>query len=239
MEARTGTRTAEIGDERRASFRRLRRRKRALELESAPVERSWWAVACKRGFDIFAASLALIVLSPFLALIAILIKLDSRGPLLFTQERIGRHAHAFGMLKFRTMVDGADDHKHTVLHLNEREGGLFKITGDPRVTRFGGFLRSTSLDELPQLINVLRGEMSIVGPRPLIGEEDQLITGALRRRLEMRPGMTGAWQASGASSIPLGDMAAMDYEYVEQQSFIGDLGLIIRTIPHVVMRRGI
>lgn len=235
MEAQTGT--SEGNAEARAGWERFRRRKRALEL--APIPRPWWAAAGKRGFDIAFASLTLIVLSPFMLLIAILIKRDSSGPLLFTQKRIGHHGEAFGMLKFRTMVDGADDHKHTVLHLNEREGGLFKITGDPRVTRFGRFLRSTSLDELPQLINVLRGEMSVVGPRPLIGEEDELITGLLRRRLEVRPGMTGPWQASGASSVPLAEMAVLDYDYVEQQSLLGDLGLIMRTIPHVVMRRGI
>lgn len=236
MEARTGS-TTEDNAELRTGWRRLRRRRRELEL-AEPVARPWWAVAGKRGFDIVFASLALILLSPFLALIAILIKRDSSGPLLFTQQRIGRHGGAFGMLKFRSMIDGADDHKHTVLHLNERQGGLFKITGDPRVTRFGGWLRSTSLDELPQLINVLRGEMSVVGPRPLIGEEDQLITGLLRRRLDVRPGMTGPWQAAGASDVPLAEMAVMDYEYVDKHTFLADLLLILRTIPHVLLRRG-
>lgn len=240
MEARTGSRARGNSDT-ATGQNPFPRREQAPDLTAAqpPIARRWSAIAIKRGFDIAVASLALAVFSPLLTLIAILIKLDSRGPMMFTQRRIGRHGQAFGMLKFRTMIDGADDRKHTVLHLNEREGGLFKIPADPRLTSFGRLLRSTSLDELPQLINVLRGEMSIVGPRPLIGEEDQLVIGHLRRRLEVRPGMTGPWQVAGASIVPLAEMAEMDYQYVERQSFLGDIGLILRTIPHVVMRRGV
>jgi lipopolysaccharide/colanic/teichoic acid biosynthesis glycosyltransferase len=192
----------------------------------------------KRGFDVVGGLLALAVLMPVFVAIAIAIKLDSPGPVFFTQRRIGRNGRPFAMLKFRTMVEGADGQKLCLLHLNEHQDGLFKITRDPRVTRLGSHLRTTSLDELPQLIDVIFGSMSLVGPRPLVAEEDALIGGPLRRRLEVRPGMTGPWQVAGASRVPMGVMTALDYEYVDSQSFAGDLGLIVRTVPHVLKRRG-
>jgi lipopolysaccharide/colanic/teichoic acid biosynthesis glycosyltransferase len=192
----------------------------------------------KRSFDVISAGAALIVLSPLMIAMAIAIKVDSPGPVLFRQIRIGRNGRPFSMLKFRTMFDGADEHKHKVAHLNEREG-LFKISGDPRVTRFGSFLRSTSIDELPQLFQVLAGQMSIVGPRPLIPNEDSLIRGELRRRLHVRPGLTGPWQVGGPAAIPLEDMARLDCTYVDDQSFVKDVSLIARTVPLMVRRRGL
>lgn len=192
----------------------------------------------KRGFDVVGGLLALVVLMPVFVAIAIAIKLDSPGPVFFTQRRIGRNGRPFAMRKFRTMVEGADGQKLRLLHLNEHQDGLFKITNDPRVTRLGSHLRTTSLDELPQLIDVILGSMSLVGPRPLVADEDALIGGPLRRRLEVRPGMTGPWQVAGASSVPMGVMTALDYEYVDSQSFAGDIGLIARTVPHVLKRRG-
>ena len=197
------------------------------------------AHATKRVLDVAFAVLALILLSPFLTVIAIAIKLDTRGPVLFRQPRIGRRGEQFGMFKYRTMVDGADEEKENLRHLNGAAEGLFKIHGDPRVTRVGTLLRSTSLDELPQLLNVLNGEMSIVGPRPLIAEEDALIRGQYRVRSEMRPGMTGPWQVAGASKVPIDEMARLDHDYVESWSAWGDMKLIVRTVPHVVMRRGV
>jgi lipopolysaccharide/colanic/teichoic acid biosynthesis glycosyltransferase len=210
-----------------------------LAAEIVPVStRGLLQLLAKRSFDIVGGLLALLALIPAFLVIAIAIKLDSPGPVFFTQRRIGRNGRPFAMLKFRTMIDGADTQKLRLLHLNEHQDGLFKITDDPRVTRLGSHLRSTSLDELPQLIDVIFGSMSLVGPRPLVAEEDALIGGPLRRRLEMRPGMTGPWQVAGASRLPMGVMTALDYEYVDSQSFAGDIGLIVRTVPHVLKRRG-
>jgi lipopolysaccharide/colanic/teichoic acid biosynthesis glycosyltransferase len=193
----------------------------------------------KRAFDLIGALLLVILLAPLWLTIAILIKVDSRGPILFRQRRIGRDGQAFWMLKFRTMVDGADAHKLALLHLNEAGEGLFKIYGDPRVTRVGRWLRATSLDELPQLLQVATGKMSLVGPRPLVPEEDAQIQGENRRRLAMRPGMTGVWQVNGASAIPISEMVHLDRSYVEEWSLWLDLKLLARTATHVIRRRGL
>jgi len=195
--------------------------------------------AAKRALDLFLSALVLIVLSPLIALIAIAIKLDSPGPILFRQRRIGRRGEFFGMLKFRTMVDGADARKEELRHLNEAANGLFKISADPRITRVGRILRKTSLDELPQLFQVVSGDMSIVGPRPLVPEEDALIHGPYRCRTEVRPGLTGPWQVAGSSRVPIEEMMKLDREYVENWSAWRDVSLIVQTIPHVVMRRGV
>jgi lipopolysaccharide/colanic/teichoic acid biosynthesis glycosyltransferase len=171
--------------------------------------------------------------------IALLIKIDAPGPILFRQRRIGRDGEAFSMLKFRTMVDGADEQKAQLLHLNEAAEGLFKINGDPRVTGIGRWLRGTSLDELPQLLHVVTGKMSLVGPRPLVPEEDALITGQNRRRLEMRPGMTGVWQVNGASTVPIHEMVVLDRGYREDWSLLLDAKLLLRTASHVILRRSL
>jgi exopolysaccharide biosynthesis polyprenyl glycosylphosphotransferase len=193
----------------------------------------------KRLTDLVVAGLGLVVLSPLMAVVAILICLDSPGRPLFRQSRIGRHGNRFSMLKFRSMVRGADSLRDEYRGLNDAEGGLFKIVGDPRVTRVGRFLRQTSLDELPQLINVLRGDMSLVGPRPLVADEDALIEGWQRRRLAVKPGMTGLWQIFGSTRIPLPEMVKIDYLYGANWSVWLDLKILLRTVPHVLSRRGV
>lgn len=191
----------------------------------------------KRSLDLIGSCALLALLSPVILLVALAIKLDSRGPVFFRQRRIGRDGTSFEMLKFRTMVLDAEERKHEVWHLNEAEG-LFKIADDPRITRVGRWLRRTSLDELPQFLNVAKGEMSLVGPRPLIGDEDIRIEGWLRRRLQLMPGMTGHWQVLGSARIPLDEMARIDYLYVSNWSIWLDLKILLRTVPYVLRARG-
>ena len=191
----------------------------------------------KRSFDLVASSLLLGLLSPLLLSIAIAIRIDSRGPILYRQRRIGRDGVPFEILKFRSMFDGAHARREELRELNEAEG-LFKIDTDPRVTRVGRILRRWSLDELPQLLNVVRGEMSLVGPRPLIPEEDSLVQGLYRRRLELAPGITGYWQALGASRIPLYEMVRLDYLYVANWSLWNDVRILFRTVPFVFGGQG-
>jgi exopolysaccharide biosynthesis polyprenyl glycosylphosphotransferase len=194
----------------------------------------------KRALDLALALCAVVVLAPFLLLAAALIKLDAPGPVLFRQRRVGRGSKPFEMYKFRTMVADADGRKAEYAHLNKfvQEGldaRMFKLSGDPRVTRIGRFLRRHSLDELPQLINVLRGDMSLVGPRPLVPEEDEHVERWARRRLDVRPGMTGLWQVLGRNDIPFDEMVRLDYQYVREWSLGTDLLLLARTVP-VVLR---
>jgi exopolysaccharide biosynthesis polyprenyl glycosylphosphotransferase len=191
----------------------------------------------KRAVDLAGSSIALIVLAPAMALIALAVKLSSRGPVFFRQCRIGRHGREFEMLKFRTMVADADTRKGDLVHLNEAEG-LFKIAGDPRITRVGRFLRRLSLDELPQLFNVLRGDMSLVGPRPLVVDDDRRVEGWHRRRLDVPPGMTGVWQVLGSSRVPLNEMVTLDYLYAANWSVWLDMKIMLRTVPYMVARRG-
>jgi lipopolysaccharide/colanic/teichoic acid biosynthesis glycosyltransferase len=192
----------------------------------------------KRTLDLVGGSVALIVCAPVIAVAAVAIKLTSRGPVFFNQTRVGRDGQQFSIFKFRTMIHGAERLKSDLRHLNEAQG-LFKISDDPRITRFGRFLRRSSLDELPQLFNVLRGEMSLVGPRPLVVDEDQRVEGWHRRRLQLTPGMTGVWQIAGSSRVPLDEMVAMDYLYIVNWSLWSDLKILLRTIPHVLGRRGL
>jgi exopolysaccharide biosynthesis polyprenyl glycosylphosphotransferase len=192
----------------------------------------------KRAFDLAGAGLALALLAPVMTLIAAAIMVSSPGPVLFRQRRIGRGGRPFDILKFRTMRDGADREKDGLRHRNEADG-LFKIADDPRVTPIGRLLRRSSLDELPQLINVLRGEMSLVGPRPLVDEEDARIEGWRRGRLDATPGMTGAWQVLGSARIPLAEMVTIDYLYRTNWSLWLDVKLLLRTIPFVLRRRGL
>jgi lipopolysaccharide/colanic/teichoic acid biosynthesis glycosyltransferase len=193
----------------------------------------------KRGFDVTIATLGLIACAPLLAIIAILIKLDSPGPLIFRQTRVGRAGQPFEMWKFRTMISGAEKLKAELAARNDAAAGLFKIVDDPRITRTGRWLRNASLDELPQLVNVLRGEMSLVGPRPLVSDEDGLISGHDRSRLKLTPGMTGHWQIAGSSRVPLAEMVKLDYLYVAGWSPWTDIRLLLRTIPHMIARRGL
>jgi lipopolysaccharide/colanic/teichoic acid biosynthesis glycosyltransferase len=197
------------------------------------------ALAAKRAIDVIGAALALIALAPLLAAIAVAIKLTSRGPVLFSQARIGRGHKSFRMLKFRTMVDGAERLKAELASLNEAQYPMFKIATDPRVTRLGRILRRTSLDELPQLWNVLGGEMSLVGPRPLVPAEDAQVIGWHRARLQLAPGLTGPWQVMGRTAIPFQEMVKLDYRYVADWSLWNDLKLLVRTVPVVLHRRGL
>ena len=192
----------------------------------------------KRALDVTVAAATLLVLSPLLVLIAVAVRLDSPGPIFFRQRRIGQGAREFEMIKFRTMVEDAEHHKPALAALNEADG-LFKIADDPRITRVGQLLRKTYLDEVPQLINVLRGEMSLVGPRPLVPDDDSLVQGWDRRRLHVPPGMTGHWQILGSSRVPLGEMVKIDYLYGANWSLWGDLKILLRTVPSVLARRGL
>jgi exopolysaccharide biosynthesis polyprenyl glycosylphosphotransferase len=193
----------------------------------------------KRAFDIIGASVALALLSPLILATGLLVRLSSTGPVFFRQERVGRGGRPFKLFKFRSMVPDAEDRKAELEAHNQAAEGFFKIADDPRITPLGGFLRRTNLDELPQLLNVLRGEMSLVGPRPLIPKEDQRVVGWHRRRLELTPGMTGHWQVLGSSRVPLDEMVAIDYLYVANWSLWADLKLLLRTIPYVLSRRGL
>jgi exopolysaccharide biosynthesis polyprenyl glycosylphosphotransferase len=195
--------------------------------------------AIKRVFDLLGALLGLLAISPLLIAVAIAIKLDSRGPIFFRQLRVGRHGQRFRMFKFRTMVLGAEEMKDSLRDRNEAQEGLFKIADDPRITRVGRFLRKSALDELPQLLNIVAGEMSLVGPRPLVVEEDERIEGWHRRRLELMPGMTGPWQILGPARVPLREMMAIDYLYVANWSLWTDIKIMLRTVPHVIGRRGL
>jgi exopolysaccharide biosynthesis polyprenyl glycosylphosphotransferase len=192
----------------------------------------------KRVLDLVGASLILLAAGPLMLLLALAIKLDSRGPVFFRQTRVGRNGRHFRIFKFRTMVPEAEALKAALRARNECPDGLFKISADPRVTRVGRFLRRTSLDELPQLLNVVLGDMSLVGPRPLVVDEDRQIIGWDRRRLHLTPGMTGPWQIAGSSRIPLSEMVKIDYLYVAGWSLWEDLKILLRTVPYVVSRRG-
>jgi exopolysaccharide biosynthesis polyprenyl glycosylphosphotransferase len=192
----------------------------------------------KRAFDLAGATLGLLVVAPLMLAIAIAVKLDSRGPVLFRQSRVGRDGKRFAICKFRTMVPDAESRKAELRAANERECGLFKIADDPRITRVGRLLRRTSLDELPQLFNVLLGDMSLVGPRPLVDDEDEQITGYDRHRLALTPGMTGHWQILGSSRVPLPEMVKIDYLYVAGWSLWTDVKILLRTVPFMLARRG-
>ena len=191
----------------------------------------------KRSLDVVVASAGIIGVAPIMALVAIAIKLDSSGAVLFRQTRVGRDSRQFTMLKFRTMVDGADGLKDDLRAHNEADG-LFKIADDPRITRVGGLLRRTGIDELPQLLNVLRGDMSLVGPRPLVVDEDARVTGFDRQRLHLTPGLTGRWQTLGAARVPLSEMVKIDYLYIASWSLWTDFKIIIETIGYVARGRG-
>ncbi|MGH2837105.1 MAG: exopolysaccharide biosynthesis polyprenyl glycosylphosphotransferase [Thermoleophilaceae bacterium] len=206
-----------------------------LGLRRYGLSRSSWRL--KRVFDITVAVATLIMLLPLLLAIAIAIKLDDRGPILFRQRRIGEQAREFDMFKFRTMTEDAEERRPQLEALNEAEG-LFKIADDPRITRVGKVLRKSSFDEIPQLLNVLRGEMSLVGPRPLVPDDDMRVSGWDRRRLNVPPGMTGHWQILGSSRVPLGEMVKIDYLYGANWSLWRDLKILLRTVPYVLARRG-
>ena len=196
-----------------------------------------------KALDITGASVGLILLSPLLLVIACLIRIGSRGPILFRQQRVGRNGTLFPMLKFRTMVHGAEEARIQLAVLNEQSPGLFKIRDDPRFSRVGQFLRRTSLDELPQLFNVLMRQMSLVGPRPLpvrdLEEVDKAQYGFwLEERARVLPGITGLWQVRGRSELSVKEMVELDIHYVESRSLAMNLIILLKTIPVVVSGRG-
>jgi exopolysaccharide biosynthesis polyprenyl glycosylphosphotransferase len=203
-----------------------------------PVRLTGVQALAKRTFDIAASTFVLVVFSPVMTLIAVAVKLSSPGPILFRQERVGYHGRPFTVLKFRTMVADAEERLPELLDLNEATGPLFKMAHDPRVTRVGRFLRKTSLDELPQLVNVLRGDMTVVGPRPPLPREVAQYEEWQLARLEVRPGITGLWQVSGRSQLPFDDYVRLDLFYIENWSLAFDLFIIAKTIPTIVSRRG-
>ena len=197
----------------------------------------------KRAVDVALAAAGLVALAPLFALVALAIAIDSRGPVFFRQTRIGAGDRPFRIWKLRTMVVDADERKDEVAHLNKHahEGGdrrMFKIPDDPRVTRVGRFLRRYSLDEAPQLLNVLCGQMSLVGPRPLVVDEDRHVVNWARRRVDLKPGITGLWQVAGRSDIPFDEMVKLDYVYVTTWSLWNDCRLLARTMPVVARARG-
>ena len=192
----------------------------------------------KRGFDLIGGFYVLVVVAPIVALVALAIRLDSPGPVFFRQPRVGRDGRVFSIFKFRTMVADAEVRKAELRARNEAGEGLFKMENDPRITRVGRLLRKTSLDELPQLFNVMRGEMSLVGPRPLVLDEDERILGFDRRRLHLTPGMTGHWQILGSARVPLDEMVRIDYRYVASWSLWEDAKIMLRTVPYMLARRG-
>jgi exopolysaccharide biosynthesis polyprenyl glycosylphosphotransferase len=206
-----------------------------------PLRLSRRARVLKRALDLVASAVALVLLAPFFALIGLLIKLETPGPVFFRQLRVGTKGQVFRIYKFRTMGVDADERKAEFAHLNRhaQAGGdsrMFKIDHDPRVTRLGRFLRKYSLDELPQLVNVVQGEMSLVGPRPLIAEEAQYVSEWGRKRLDLKPGITGLWQVLGRSAIPFEEMVRLDYLYVTTWSLWNDCLLLLRTLA--VVARG-
>jgi lipopolysaccharide/colanic/teichoic acid biosynthesis glycosyltransferase len=207
-----------------------------LGLRRYGLSRSSWRL--KRALDITVALAVLAVLAPTILVIALAIKLADLGPVFFRQRRIGQDGREFEMFKFRTMSEDAEKRKHELAELNEAEG-LFKIADDPRITRVGRLLRKSSLDEIPQLLNVLRGEMSLVGPRPLVPDDDMRVSGWERRRLNVPPGMTGHWQILGSSRVPMGEMVKIDYLYGANWSLWGDLKILLRTLPYMLARRGL
>jgi len=194
--------------------------------------------AIKRAMDLGLSILGMIFVLPLMGIMALAIKLDSPGPVLFIQTRVGRGGKLFKAYKFRSMVADAEQLKPQLEQLNEADGPLFKIKDDPRLTRVGKFLRRTSLDELPQIFNVIKGEMSLVGPRPALPEEVEAYEPWHRKRLEALPGMTGLWQVSGRSNLGFDEMVMLDIYYVENWSPGLDISILIRTIPKVLIGEG-
>lgn len=204
-----------------------------------PVAREAGALLAKRFFDVFVTVLSMPLLLPILLVTAIAIRIDSPGPIFFFQDRIGLHKRPFKMFKFRSMIPDAESKMHEVEHLNEADGPNFKIQNDPRVTRVGRFIRKTSIDELPQLLNVLFGDMSLVGPRPMSRRDVNLFDkGIQRKRFSVRPGVTCLWQISGRSDLSFDDWLKLDLKYIDSWSFWLDIQILMRTIPVVLKGSG-
>jgi exopolysaccharide biosynthesis polyprenyl glycosylphosphotransferase len=217
---------------------------RLMHLEDIPllnlstIPEAHGKVLMKRTLDLVGSTALILVLSPMLLLLAILVKLDSKGPVFFLQERVGQNQRRFKMIKYRSMVTNAEEIKASLMAMNEQDGPVFKITNDPRITRLGRFIRRYSLDEFPQLFNVWRGEMSLVGPRPPIPSEVEQYTWSQRRRLSIKPGMTGPWQVSGRNMIGFEEWVEMDLAYIDSWSIGLDFLILLKTFRAVVAGRG-
>lgn len=214
------------------------------ELEGTPLltfttaPREEWALAAKRAIDVLGAGLFLAAFSWLYGLIALAVKLSSRGPVFFRQQRVGLNGRRFTFYKFRSMVPDAEARRAELVHLNEMDGPVFKIRRDPRITSVGRFIRKFSLDELPQMWNVLKGDMSLVGPRPPIPSEVESYEGWQRRRFSVKPGLTCLWQVSGRNQIGFRRWMELDLEYIDTWSLALDLKILLRTVPVVVMGKG-
>lgn len=207
-----------------------------IEIVRTPLRGLNWFM--KRSADFIVSAIGIILISPILLLVALAIKLDSKGPLLIKQKRIGKNGAPFHMLKFRSMVANAEALKASLQHKNEAVGPVFKIKNDPRITRVGRFIRKYSLDELPQLFNVLLGQMSIVGPRPPLPSEVEQYTDYQWRRFDVRPGITGLWQVSGRSDLPFEEWVKLDIYYIERWSLALEFKILLKTIPVVLKGEG-
>ena len=203
-----------------------------------PVRDSLSYRIAKRTLDIVASGLGILLFLPLMAPLATLIYLESPGPIFFRQIRVGKNRRHFLCYKFRSMVVEAEELKDDISYLNEADGAMFKIRNDPRITQLGSFMRRSSLDELPQLFNVFKGDMSIVGPRPQIPSEVERYLPWHYRRLEVTPGITCLWQISGRSSIGFDEWMRLDTEYVKMRGFLFDLKIILLTLPAIIARRG-
>jgi exopolysaccharide biosynthesis polyprenyl glycosylphosphotransferase len=192
----------------------------------------------KRSFDIIFSIINLIFLMPAMIIISLIIKFTSPGPILFVQNRCGLNGRIFKMYKFRTMVKDAEELKHSLSSKNEIDGPVFKMKSDPRITKIGKFLRRTSMDELPQFINVLKGEMSIIGPRPPLPQEVKKYKAWQRRRLSMRPGLTCLWQVSGRNNISFEQWMKLDLKYIDDWDLVMDFKILVKTIPAVILGNG-
>ena len=204
----------------------------------APVRRRGWRAGAKRLLDLAVALTLLLVVAPFLAVISVMIRRDSEGRVLFRQQRVGRDGVPFDVLKFRTMVVNAEELLVDLRDQNEADGPLFKLKNDPRITRIGAVLRKLSLDEVPQLWNVVRGEMSLVGPRPALPSEVESWDESVHDRLHAKPGITGMWQVNGRSNAAFDDYVRLDLYYVDNWSLLTDLAILAKTLPVVLLRKG-
>jgi exopolysaccharide biosynthesis polyprenyl glycosylphosphotransferase len=203
------------------------------------VPRDGWPLFIKRLIDVVGGAALLVGLAPLLTLAALLIKIDSPGPILFRQERIGLNKRRFQLLKFRTMVVGADQQQHGMEQLNEANGPVFKIKDDPRITRLGKFMRRYSIDELPQLFNVLNGDMSLVGPRPLpVRDVERINVQWHKRRFSVKPGITCLWQVNGRSDVSFEHWVQLDLEYIDKWCLGLDIKILIKTVPVVLRGSG-
>ena len=208
-----------------------------VSMHSAPLFS--WRTEAKRVFDFVSAAVLLLVAAPVLALVAMAIKLESEGPILFVQERVGLNKRRFRMLKFRTMLRDAEAGQEELEHLNEKTGPIFKIRNDPRITQVGRWLRRTSIDELPQLVNVLLGDMSIVGPRPLsVRDALRMEETWQKRRFSVKPGLTCLWQVSGRSNLSFEQWMQLDLQYIDSWSLELDARILFRTVPAVLLAKG-